>query len=273
MSKPTNPAASALPLFYRRPRVLQPGLHAQLGLQELANHAFSRDTNAVPLLAAEMPAASRHMPIVFTDEPLPQPVAVLGLRERQNQFVDSQGCWQPGAYVPAYVRRYPFIFLEDSARRELTLCIDEDAPSLVSDGSGQALFDAAGQPTAVTRSALAFCRDYQAHHLLTQAFADALVTAGVLVDHRAELSLGDKTPALALQGFKVVDEARFKALPDSVFLHWRAKGWLPWIYSHLLSVSSWAGLANTAAAHLASFVYFPSNATAHSPAGLVDSQS
>ena len=235
---------AALPLFYRQPRVLQPALHGRLGLKESANHGFTRQANAVPLLAAELPAASRHMPIVFTDEPLPQPVAVLGLREQQNLFVDAEGRWQPGVYVPAYVRRYPFIFVEDSVRHELTLCIDEAAPQLADDGSGQPLFDAAGQPTPLTRSALAFCRDYQAQHQLTRAFVDALVTADVPVDHRAEVNLAAGGAPLALQGFKVVDETRFQALPDAVFLHWRARGWLPLVYSHLLSVGSWAGLVD-----------------------------
>ena len=238
---------TALPLFYRQPRVLQPALHGRLGLSDEPQHSFAKQANAVPLLAAELPAACRHMPIVFTDEALPQPVAVLGLREQQNLFVDGQGRWVPGVYVPAYVRRYPFIFLEDSARHELTLCIDEAAPNVVADGSGQPLFDAAGQPAAVTRSALAFCRDYQAHHQLTRAFADALLSADLLVDQRAEANLA-AGGSLGLQGFKVVDEARFKALPDAVFLHWRAQGWLPLVYSHLLSLGSWAGLVDRLAA-------------------------
>lgn len=237
-----------LPLFYQQPRVLLPGVHGGLGLRGDPGHGHAKHANAVPLLAAEMTTACRHMPIVFTDEALPQPLAVVGLREKENLFVGADGRWLPGAYVPAYVRRHPFIFLEDSARHELTLCIDETAPQLVADGSGQPLFDAQGRPTAVTRSALAFCRDYQARHQQTRAFADALVTADVLVDHRAEISLAGGGEPLALQGFKVVDEARLQALPDAVFLDWRARGWLPLVYSHLLSAGSWAALVDRLAA-------------------------
>src|SRR5437773_2591744 len=99
---------TALPLFYRRPRVLQPALHGSLSLKDGPDLGYAKQANAVPLLAAEMAAACRHLPIVFTDGINPQPVAVLGLREQQNLFVDAQGHWLPGAYVPAYVRRYPF---------------------------------------------------------------------------------------------------------------------------------------------------------------------
>jgi hypothetical protein len=167
----------------------------------LANHVVHPRSASV-LLGRDTP----HLPIVFSDEAQPQPLAVLGLRERQNLFVDDHGRWLAGTYVPAYVRRHPFIFLEDAGRDTLTLCIDEAAPQLVADGTGQALFDEAGAPTAVTRNALDFCRDYQAHHRLTRTFVDALVAADVLVDHRAEVTLAAGGAPLALQGFKVVDE-------------------------------------------------------------------
>lgn len=242
---------ATMPLLYRQPRVLQPAQHARLGLlptppdrDQPGLYGTAREANAVPLLAAEMAAAGRHMPIVFTEGPHIQPVAVLGLRERQNLFVDAQGHWQAGVYVPAYVRRYPFIFLEDEARHTLTLCIDEAAPQVVADGRGQPLFDAQGGPTAVTRSALAFCSDYQAQYQATRRFTEALRQAGVLVDQRAEVTLDAGGPPLALQGFQVVDETRLDALPQETLLDWRAQGWLPLVYAHLLSQGHWAGLVD-----------------------------
>jgi hypothetical protein len=78
----------------------------------------------------------------------------------------------------------------------------------------------------------------------TRAFADALAAADLLVDHRAEVTLAAGGAPLALQGFKVIDEARFKALPDATFLHWRTQGWLGLVHSHLVSIGSWAGLVD-----------------------------
>jgi SapC len=232
---------AALPLFYKQPVVLNPAAHGTWGLLAAPHHGFAAQTNAVPLLAAEMTSAARHLPIVFSSEPVPQPLAVLGLRERENLFVDAQGQWQAGVYIPAYVRRYPFIFTQDEVRNELTLCIDEAAPQCLRTG-GQAFFDALGQPTDITRSALAFCRDYEANHRLTRAFCEALVAADVLVDRRTEIALADGGASLSLQGFKVVDEDRLKALPDSLFLHWRDQGWLALVYSHQISLGGWEAL-------------------------------
>ena len=100
---------------------------------------------------------------------------MLGLRGQQNLFVESDGQWREGSYVPAYVRRYPFIFLENEARSEWTLCVDEAAPQLV-EGRENPLFDDDGKPTALTRSALEFCRDYQAQHVAAGDFTGAAVT-------------------------------------------------------------------------------------------------
>jgi hypothetical protein len=237
---------STLPLFYAQPKVLQPRRHGGRSLAPAGGFQFTATTNAVPLVAAELPSASRCFPVVFTDEKLPQPVAVLGLRTGQNLFVDEQGRWEPGSYVPAYVRRYPFIFLENEARTEYTLCIDEAAAAVVP-GNWNPLFDAAGQPTPLTRSALAFCRDYQAQHEPTQEFTRALAAAQLLVEHRADVTLKDGQQ-LSLSGFKVIDETKFSALPNAEFCRWRSRGWLPWVYAHFASVGAWSGLMDRMAA-------------------------
>lgn len=236
---------ASLPLFYKSPRVLTPATHGQRSLAPATGYAFAAGTNAVPLVAEEMPIAGRHFPVVFSDEGAPHPVAILGLRGQQNLFVEADGQWRAGVYVPAYVRRYPFIFLENDAGTELTLCVDDAAEQLV-EGSEQPLFDDAGQPTELARNALAFCRDYQAQHLAAGALAKALVEAELLVDHRADVTLRDGE-RLSLAGFKVIDAERFAKLPDATFLEWRHKGWLPLVYAHFASVSAWSALVDRAA--------------------------
>jgi hypothetical protein len=108
-------------------------------------------------------------------------------------------------------------------------------------GNWNPLFDAAGQPTALTRSALAFCRDYQAQLEPTLEFTRALAAAQLLVEHRADVTLKDGQQ-LSLSGFKVIDETKFSALPNAEFCRWRSRGWLPWVYAHFASVGAWSGL-------------------------------
>lgn len=232
--------ANTLPLFYQQPHAVQSGRHADKSLARQPDYRFAAQTNSVPLAITELPIASRHFPIVFTAGDVPQPVAVLGLRGQQNMFVDADGQWQAGTYIPAYIRRYPFIFLENEARTEFTLCIDEAAAALV-DGRDNPLFDADGKPSQLTNHALAFCRDYQSHYKATAEFAQALAAADLLVENRADITLRDGQK-LSLSGFKVIDEARFNKLPDETFLEWRAKGWLPFVYCHFLSTGTWTNL-------------------------------
>lgn len=234
----------SLPLFYKSPRVLTPASHGNRSLRASNDFRFAAETNAVPLVAEEIPLAARHYPVVFSDEAVPHPVAILGLRGQQNLFVDSEGRWRPGAYVPAYVRRYPFIFIENDARTELTLCVDEAADALV-EGRDAPLFDARGEPTALTRSALSFCRDYQAQHLLAAELGRVLAQADLLIEHRADITLTDGQ-RLSLSGFKVIDDKRFAKLPEEIFLEWRGKGWLPLVYSHFFSIGAWSALVDRA---------------------------
>ncbi len=233
---------TSLPLFYVQPRPLNPGVHGNLSLANDQGYAYAAKTNSVPLVASELPTACRHFPIVFNDGPQPMPLAVLGLRDGENLFVDAAGKWRDGTYIPAYIRRYPFIFMENADRSQFTLCVDEAAGSVVT-GRDSPFFDEAGAPTALTNNALDFCRDYQNQHVYTLEFAKALAEAGLLVDNRADVTLADGQ-RLALSGFKVVDEARFNQLPDETFLRWRAKGWLALVYCHLVSINTWPTLVN-----------------------------
>ncbi|MBV9523080.1 MAG: SapC family protein [Alphaproteobacteria bacterium] len=125
-------AAAMMPLFYKNPRPLDPARHSAMSLKTEMNFGFARTTNSVPLNVVEFFTAARHFPIVFMTEPFPSALAVLGVRQDENLFVDERGQWQNDSYIPAYVRRYPFIFFESDDRQTLSLCIDEaaGAPSI-----------------------------------------------------------------------------------------------------------------------------------------------
>src|SRR5579863_7108577 len=120
----------ALPLFYAKPCPLRPQLHGGVSLKQPRHFGFARIGNAIPITSAEFPQVQRDYPIVFTEAPLPMPVAVVGLEDGINSMVEPNGTWRLGSYVPAYVRRYPFLFAEHPQTRALTLCIDEASDCL-----------------------------------------------------------------------------------------------------------------------------------------------
>ncbi len=233
-------APPSLPLFYAKPQALSAQRHGAKALAPDANYSFAKETNSVPVTATELTRAMLNYPIVFTAAEPVVPVVILGLRGSKNQFVSDDGTWQAGVYIPAYVRRYPFILMESPDKQQYTLCVDEAASHF--GDTGQAFFED-GEPAEVSKKALEFCSAYQGQHVQTLEFTAMLDKYGLLADNRAAITLasGEK---LSMSGFRVVNEEKFTALPDDVYLDWRQRGWIPLVYCHLLSLGNWQSMAD-----------------------------
>lgn len=241
MSENTPAAApaggSSLPLFYRAPQPLNSQVHAGWRLQA-GDAAFAAETPFVPIVVGELAAAARSYPVVFAAGTA-QPLVILGL-EAKNLFV-TDGVWDAQAYMPAYVRRYPFGFIATVNPEGFALAIDGDSDRIVRDGTeGAALFED-GQPSELTRQALDFCNAFQAEAAATGAFTAALVEQGLLIDRRADATLPDGRK-LGLDGFQIVEAEKFAALADDVVLDWHRKGWLALVHFHLASLDRFQAL-------------------------------
>jgi len=162
----------ALPIFYRRPRPVDRERDRGWSLQPTPDVRYARATNSVLLGAAEFARAMHSYPIVFTSTEPRVAVAVLGLDGDQNLFVGEDGKWREGNYIPAYVRRYPFIFLEQPDKSELTLCIDEGS-GLLTQTEDHLLFES-GEPSQLLRNALEFCREFHQQTVASAAFVAEL---------------------------------------------------------------------------------------------------
>jgi len=244
----TETAGANLPLFHSKPRAVLAERHGSMSLTPTSDFSFAATTNSVPVVATELPMVCKHYPILFTDGAQPQMVALLGLRASENLMVDDKGNWTPGTYVPAYIRRYPFIFFENEEKSQYTLCVDEDAKTVVEGTENPFFVD--GEPSKMTQSALDFCRDYQAHYAATAEFLKAVTEAGLLVENRADATLADGRK-LSLSGFKVIDETKFNELDDETFLAWRKRGWVHLVYCHFISNGNWSTLVERAAMKVA----------------------
>lgn len=239
--------APSLPLFYKAPVVLRFGEHRTLGLSAQTDYAFSAHAIAVPAGVGEFMSLVRHYPIVFTNTPAPMPIAVLGT-QNGNLMLDEDGrSWSPGAYVPAYVRRYPFIIVDTDLPDEHLLGIDVEAPHCVdtSTGAGVRLFDGNGGPSDTARRAMGLCRAYHDDHKRTREFMAALQTEGVLVPRQVDFTL-EAGERQRLDGFLTVDRAALDALPETTLAHWREMRWFDAVTLHLASQQNWQLLAERA---------------------------
>lgn len=229
--------------LYRSPRPLDAGLHRHLSVRPNSGFAFAAGLAAVPLGVNEIPLAARHYPIVLPNEP-GAPLAVTGLRNGQNLFVSESGQWRAHTYVPAYVRRYPFIFASVKPE-QLILCVDEAASCLTQD-DGIRLFDDDGQQSEHLRRTVEFVSAFQGYHVAATQFAEALIEAQLVdtVEVNVGLQSGEK---LRLDGLRTVRESALDALPDSLVAEWHRRKWLALSYAMLLSQNNWAVLLEYAA--------------------------
>jgi hypothetical protein len=226
----------ASPLFYQRLVALDGNVHAKLKLSAPPDLKFSARSPVVPLLSVEFTEAAREYPIAFlrgADGTL-LPVALTGAPAGDNVYIDAAGRWNV-RYVPAYVRRYPFMFARTSPD-QLTVCIDAAYPGF-NETDGTPMFDAAGEPSPMLKQIVANLSEHQRQSKLTEVFVRRLEAAGLLMEASAKANLNDGR-RLDLTGFWIVDEARFRALSDATLKEWFASGELGLIYAHLLSLGN-----------------------------------
>ncbi|HEY0687032.1 MAG TPA: SapC family protein [Steroidobacter sp.] len=237
------PAAgpAPLPMFYKNPMPLEPQRHAAAGLKPQSDFLFAAGTNALPLTSTEMAYAARTYPIVFSTSTPTVPFAVVGLREHENLFVDAQGAWREDCYIPAYVRRYPFIFSEVPETQRLVLCIDEGADCYEATSSRPLFAD--GKPTEALQRALQFNETFQQHYVDTRRFGEWLDKNNMLEDRMARADLG-AGQTFTLRGFRLINPERLRVLEDSQVLELHKRGWLPLLHFHLQSLHNWGLLGS-----------------------------
>lgn len=196
--------------------------------------AFARETNSVLIAASELPLAALDFPCVFIEAADGHSLAALvGLRDHENLFVQPSGAWARGAYLPAFFRRYPFVLAEAEGEPTLTVCLDRAYAGLNTD-KGEALFDAEGKETPWLEEIKRFLLSFRQEMGASRDFANHLASLELLQDGAIEYTLdGEKS---SLRGFKTVNETKLRALDGATLQDLAAKGWLGWIYAHLLSV-------------------------------------
>jgi hypothetical protein len=229
-----------LPLFYKAPIPLDGKEHRDLGLRKNFGLSFTRGINAVPINMIEMPQICHFYPIGFAPDDTATPVAILGLRDNENLFLNDKNEWERNTYIPAYIRRYPFIFSEIPGKDQLSLCIDLNK-EIIESGGDQRFFDDEGKPSQLSQNALEFCKSYHAAAQQTIHFGQALQESGLLVERQAEINIGNGK-RINFAGFRIIDEEKLAGLDDKTFLEWRKKGWVPFLYAHLFSGAQWQRL-------------------------------
>lgn len=208
----------------------------------VTSYDFAAGLNSSPLLATEIPFAAGEYPIIFSataTEGEYLPLAVMGLKEGENLFVDEAGKIS-ARYIPAFIRRYPFVLAGNKEAETLTLCIDENSKACSPDGSqGKPLFEKDGEQSAHLKEVVAFLKDYQYRAEMTKVFCKKLHDLDLLEPMQANITFkNNENSNLNLTGFFVVKREKLKAISDADALDLFKKDGLELIYSHIQSLGN-----------------------------------
>jgi hypothetical protein len=226
-----------LPLFYKNLQPLSSSVHSSYRARQSDKAPYFAKAHAIPLTIDEFIHAQRHMPIVFSTGESVVPLALAGLNEGVNVFVDEEGKALQPFYVPAYVRRYPYVLARlDSNAQELSLCFDPDSDLVGDFPEGAALFDEE-KPSEHLNAVLKFCEDFEVAGQRTAAFVKEIQALDLLIDGEVSIQPSDSSQPFIYRGFRMIDEQKFRDLNGDQLRKINQNGILPLIVAHLFSLS------------------------------------
>lgn len=226
-------------LIYQSAVALSAARHSDVCIEANDSYAFSAAVNAVPLMAVEFPRASAEYAIVFTahgDDVMP--AVVLGVRNEQNLYLSPDARWKAD-YIPAFIRRYPFIFSSSADGKTLTLCIDESHPGVNREGRGHSLFTDDAKPTPYVEKVLDFLQEFQAQFERTRAFCHRLKELQLLEPMQANVTTPDGEK-LSLGGFLAVSREKLRTLDGETLEKLAKNDELELLYLHLSSMQNFS---------------------------------
>lgn len=220
----------------------------------IENYEFISHLNSVPLSANEISLAAMEYPIIFSPigtEGEFIPLAIMGLKEGKNLLLKNDSTLLT-RYVPAFIRRYPFVLGGTKASETMTLCIDEDSTACLADGSkGMRLFEENGEQSAKLNEMVEFLRDYQYRAEMTRVFCKHLHDLGLLEPMQANITFkNNEEENLNLTGLFMVSREKLKALTDADLLTLFQKDGLELIYAHIQSLANFNSLIDIMAKQL-----------------------
>jgi hypothetical protein len=229
---------SGLPLFYTNLQPISPNVHGKLRTQPADKAPYFAAANAIPLTIDEFITAQRHFPIVFSSGDVPVPLGLMGLNDGVNVFVDDEGKAHHPFYVPAYVRRYPYLLAKlDQTKEELSLCFDPDSGLTSEKGTGPALFDG-DKPSETLTQILKFCEDFEIAAQRTQAFVKEIQEMDLLIDGEVTIQPEGAEQPFLYRGFRMIDENKLREMNGDQLRKINQNGILALIMAHLFSLAS-----------------------------------
>ena len=224
--------------LFESPELMNAEQHGSLGLSAPAKrYEFCAKARGIPITVSEIPAAMKDYPVVMMSEENPIPLAIVGMIDDVNLFVDENGEWEENRYVPGYVRRYPFALAGESAGERMAVIIDTSFEGLKPNGDVP-LFEN-GEPSEQTQAAIEFCKTFEKDRLMTEEFGKRLLDLGVVQSQTAQYTPQGSSEPQAFARYFGIDEEKFKEISDDQANELRKNGMLALMYAMMMSLGNW----------------------------------
>ena len=232
----TAPQQTGLPILYNDLIPLSSNEHGTWKTNTMNGAPFLKEVHAIPVTIDEFVTVQRHYPIIFADAENPIPLALMGLNEGVNVFIGDDGMFTQPVYIPAYVRRYPFMLAQLGQNpQELSLCFDPTSGLVRADGDAAELFTD-GQPSETTKAVLQFCEQFEQSAQRTGAFLNELREMDLLMDGEVTITPENAPQPSVYRGFKMVNEEKLRDLRGDQLRKMNQNGMLSLIMAHLFSL-------------------------------------
>ena len=211
--------------------------HGRKQMVPLSSWKFAANLHIALLFPVEFLYAARHYPVVFIKQnDTILPFVLLGLQAGENLFVDDGYKWLV-PYIPAVLRRYPFVMARVQGDKEdvYGLCIDESSGLLVDIG-GAPLFTSDGKKSDYLEKCDRLAIECLQQEVSARAFCSLVVELDLFTPFPVEIEIAGKPQRV--DGLLRIDENKLQALADSEFLKLRRDNSLALIYAHFSSLAN-----------------------------------
>lgn len=223
--------------MYKNVTLIDSIVHKDKYVEQVKDFKHVKEVVSMPLVMSEFFMACKDYPIVFAKDTKNDSwfaTVILGYKENENLMVDEDGKWKEHKYVPAYARKYPFVFIENPQSDQLTLAIEDEY--LVDTQNERKLFEE-GNKTEYLNSVLGFLEDYNNNARATNELIKQLNEWEIL-EEKVLTIVDPEKKQYNLNGFYVVNEEKLNHLSKKKKEQICEKNINSLITAHLISISN-----------------------------------
>lgn len=222
--------------LYEEPTLLNKEEHGGLGLSRVDRpFEFAKNIKGVPIVAGEVQTAQKHYPVVFSDFEQPVMIAILGITEDVNLFVDESGNWDASSYIPSYLRCHPFAFARRS-EDEFAVVIDRSSAA-ISESPEIPFFDG-DQLSEGIQQRVDFCGQFNEQRQQTLDFCQKVKELGLLTGQRVAQTM-PSGEEVKVADYVTIDTRKLTDLSGDVLADLHKDGSLAAIFAQVFSLENW----------------------------------